>query len=99
VKGNVDGAVSSNNRVGSVATIFRTSDGVYLGSSAVIFPGVTDPPTLETLACRKSLALATDLMIDDIVVASDCKQVVKDLTSLAFRSSMKDVTRIEMLIT
>jgi hypothetical protein len=49
VKGNVDGAVSRNNRVGSVATIFRTSDGVYLGSFAVIFPGVTDPPTLEHL--------------------------------------------------
>jgi ribonuclease HI len=50
-----------------------------LGSSAIIFQGVTDPPSLEALACREALSLATDLSTQRVCVASDCKQVVNDI--------------------
>ena len=50
-----------------------------MGSSAMVFPGVCDPATLETLACREALALAADLNIRQITIASDCKQVVGDI--------------------
>jgi hypothetical protein len=45
----------------------------------MIFDGITDPAVLETLACREALALAEDLMLSSLYVASDCKQVVKDI--------------------
>jgi hypothetical protein len=44
----------------------------------MVFSRTSDLPTLEGLACREALALATDLSIQKMVVASDCKQVVSD---------------------
>jgi hypothetical protein len=52
-----------------------------MGSSAVVFKGVSDPPTLEALACREALALATDVALNRLVIASDCKQVVSDIAA------------------
>jgi hypothetical protein len=52
---------------------------LYLGASALIFPGITDPTILEALACREALALATDLGLSRFYVATDCKQVVDDI--------------------
>jgi hypothetical protein len=53
--------------------------GVYLGASALILPGITDPAILESLACREAFALAADLGLPRFYVASDCKQVVDDI--------------------
>jgi hypothetical protein len=47
MKGNADDAVARNNGPGAVAEIFRDKDRRYLGSSAVLFLGVTDRPSLE----------------------------------------------------
>ena len=66
-------------RGGSAATICRDRDGNYLGSSALVIPGVEDPATLEAIACREALALASDLHIQNFAVASDCKQVISDI--------------------
>jgi hypothetical protein len=52
-----------------------------MGSSAVVFKGVSDPPTLEALACREALALAKDVDLNRLVIASDCKQVVSDIAA------------------
>jgi ribonuclease HI len=79
VKANVDGAVSRDNGKDSAAVIFRDREGHYLGSSAIVFLGVTDPPSLEALACHEALSLAADLPIQRVYVASDCKQVVNDI--------------------
>lgn len=38
-----------------------------------------DPMMLETFACSEALALADDLDIQNMVVASDCLEVVKDI--------------------
>jgi hypothetical protein len=41
----------------------------YLGASAVVFEGVTDPGYLEVMACIESLALSDDLNIGPLKVA------------------------------
>ena len=46
----------------------------------MVFPGIVDPPTLEALACREALDLADDLGLRRILISSDCKQVVQDIT-------------------
>jgi ribonuclease HI len=58
----------------------RDDNGQYLGASAVVFSAITDPATLESLACREALALAEDLDLRRIHVASDCKTVVSDIS-------------------
>ena len=41
--------------------------------------GVDDPTSLEALACREAMCLAENLLINNYIVASDCKQVVSDI--------------------
>ena len=55
----MDSACASSS--GSCSAICRNSSGGYMGASSVCFLGVTDPPSLEALACREGLALAADL--------------------------------------
>jgi hypothetical protein len=54
-----------------------------MGSSTIIFPAITDPATLEALACREILALAANLAINKIFVASDNKQVISDIAAVS----------------
>jgi hypothetical protein len=78
---NVDAAIGKNTKVGSVAAVARDCQGNYLGASAVVFQHFTDPQTLEALACRESLALASDLMLQKITIACDCLAVVNSSRS------------------
>ena len=79
VKINVDAAVSKNSQHLSAVAVARSDGGVFLGASAVVFQGCTDPETLEALACREAVALALDLDARRIKVASDCKSVISSL--------------------
>jgi hypothetical protein len=45
----------------------------------VVYKGITDPASLESMACREALALAEDLALTTLIVASDCKGVVIDI--------------------
>ena len=45
----------------------------------IVFDGVTHPGCLEALACRDPLVLAADLHVGDVMVATDCLEVVKGL--------------------
>ncbi|XP_073362809.1 uncharacterized protein [Aegilops tauschii subsp. strangulata] len=76
---NVDGAVVRSRRGGAVAALCRDQEGHYLGSSAMVYYGITDPLTLETYACREALALADDLGQQKICVASHCQEAVNDI--------------------
>ncbi|KAI5009829.1 hypothetical protein ZWY2020_011966 [Hordeum vulgare] len=76
---NADAAMSRNQRSGTVATVCRSHEGLFLGASIIVFGGTHDPPTLEALAVREALALAKDLNLQEIHVASDCKVVVDDI--------------------
>ena len=62
----VDGAVSRDNLHGSFSAICRDSYGQFLGASAIKIQGVTEPATLEALACREALALASDLALSSL---------------------------------
>lgn len=64
---------------GSVAAICPGQTGKFLGASAVVFHGISEPSTLETLACREALALAADLNVRHLFVTCDCKAVVKEI--------------------
>jgi ribonuclease HI len=76
---NVDAAVRKNQNCGAVAAVCRGDDGVYLGASAVVVQGISDPATLEALACREALALAADLQLQSVVIASDCLEVIQSI--------------------
>ena len=75
---NVDAAVSRQG-FGSIGVICRDQSGRFIGASTCGFRNIVDPPTLEALAIREALALADDLYLRQIEVASDCKVVVEDL--------------------
>jgi hypothetical protein len=45
----------------------------------VVYKGITDPASLESMTCREALALAEDLALTRLIVASDCKGVVIDI--------------------
>lgn len=79
VKGNVDAAVARSGDMGAVAAIFRNADGKFLGASALVSRGTSDPFTMEAIACREALSLARDLDLQKIVIASDCQAVVQDI--------------------
>ena len=60
--------------------VCRDSSGLSLGSSVITIQGITDPPTLQALACREALSLAEDLNLNNLIIASDAKQVVSDIS-------------------
>jgi len=70
--------LSKNSSSVSLAAVARDSSGCYLGASTLVFAGVSDPETLEVLACREGLALANDL-IRRARVASDCLDAVRSI--------------------
>ena len=76
----VDAAIRPG-RGGSAAAVCRDSNGNYLGSSSLVVEGVDDPACLEALACREAMCLEKDLLINNYIVASDCKQVIEDIAS------------------
>ncbi|KAJ1268178.1 hypothetical protein BS78_07G117000 [Paspalum vaginatum] len=78
IKINVDAALAKNISQASVVAIAR---------DAMI--GVTDPETMEALACREGLALANDLQLQRIRLASDCINEIK--------ARMKSFTSVEVV--
>jgi hypothetical protein len=46
----------------------------------VVFPSIVDPLTLEAMACREALVFADDLGLSFLMVVSDCKGVVQDIS-------------------
>lgn len=60
--------------------------GQVLGASATTFDGLSDPATLEAHACNEALALAQDLHISKLTIASDCLEVITNINSGAASS-------------
>jgi hypothetical protein len=76
---NVDAAVSKLSARGVVGVVCRSSEGNFLGASAVVYDGVTCPRTLEALACREGLVVADDIGLGPVVVALDYLEVVNGI--------------------
>ena len=52
---NVDGALNKQGWQGVIATVCRDWDGMFLGSSVVVFAGLTNPTTLNSMRLVKHL--------------------------------------------
>ena len=63
----------------------RNNNGDYLGSSAFGVRGLIEPSTLEAIACREGLSLAEDLGLQNMVIASDCQEVVKHIKKIRWK--------------
>ncbi|KAI4990010.1 hypothetical protein ZWY2020_038373 [Hordeum vulgare] len=74
----VDVAVRKG-RGGSAPAVCWDGQGNYMGSSALVIGGLEDPVILETIAFRVALALADDLNITNVIIATDSKQTVADI--------------------
>ena len=51
----------------------------HCGQTCWVLQGISDPAVLEALACREALALASDLHVRKIKVASDCLEVINSM--------------------
>ncbi|KAE8788950.1 hypothetical protein D1007_36964 [Hordeum vulgare] len=78
---NIDGAVCKAPSIGAISAVCRDEQGAYLGSSAVVFHGLTDPLILETLARRQAQALGRELLLQKVAVASDCLNAIQEINS------------------
>ena len=90
----VDASALLDQGWGAAADVCRDAGGRYLGSSALVVPGVTNVATLGAIARREALPLAKDLSLQNFVVASDSKQVVKDIerdTYSTYRCIIKEI--------
>ena len=94
MKLNVDGGVAKVQRKGAAAVVCHSAAGVYQGSSARVFNVVMDPPLLEALACCEAMALAKDLGIQKLGIASDASDVImtiKDGSRCNYNSVLKEI--------
>ena len=62
-----------------MAAIARDEAGTFLRVYAIVMEGVLDLETAEALACREGLALASDLMLQKVRIATDCANIVKNV--------------------
>lgn len=67
---------------------------MLVGASAVVLNGVTNVETTEALACKKDLALASDLLIQKFRLASDCASVIKNLQGAGMSSYGQVIRKI-----
>ena len=75
----MDDVVAKSESKGSVAAVARDDEGKFLGCSQITMDGISDPATLECLACREALALACDLNIQRLKISTVCLEVARSL--------------------
>lgn len=76
---NVDGAFSRGGETAAAMAFCRDASGIYVGASALVLGNINDSTVIEALACREGLALAADLNLASITIASDCQTLVTDI--------------------
>jgi hypothetical protein len=74
-----DAAVSKSGSHGAVAAVCRDNQGAFIACSAFVVQKVSDPETLEAMACLEALAPAEDCRINKVLVASDCLNVINNI--------------------
>jgi hypothetical protein len=57
----VDAAMAKTTTGGALGDVCRSADGVFLGASSLTIHGITNPATMEAIACRETITLAQDL--------------------------------------
>lgn len=76
---NVGVALSKNLRRASAAAVARDEAGNFLGASAMMMLGITEPEIMEAMALREGMAVANDLSLRRVHMASDCANAVRSM--------------------
>nr|TKW19887.1 hypothetical protein SEVIR_4G049000v2 [Setaria viridis] len=82
---NVDAATSKNSNISAAVAMACDGGGNFLGASALVLKGIVDAETVEVIACREGLALASDPSLQNLRVASDCANVEINSRRRCFR--------------
>ena len=59
--------------------LFAETGGLFFDASVIVFGGINEATTLKVLAIREAMALAEDLNLQSVHVASDCELVTEDI--------------------
>ena len=79
MKINVDTALAKNSRVIAAAAVARDAMGKFLVASAVVMEGLLEPNTVEAIACKEGVALASDLVLRDCRLSCDNAEVIRSI--------------------
>ena len=79
MKINVDVALAKNSGVVAAAAVARDIVGKFLGASVVVMEGLLEPNTVEAIACKEGLALASDLVLRDCRLSCDNVEVIRSI--------------------
>jgi ribonuclease HI len=79
MKLNVDAAISKNTLKSASAVVARDDKGTFLGASVMVRYGITDPETMEIMACNEGLALTADLLLSKIRLACDNISAIRNI--------------------
>jgi ribonuclease HI len=93
---NVDAAVRKQGRIGALAALCRSDDGLFLGASTIVRRGIIDPTILEALACREALALVLDLQLTKVKIATYCLEVIKSMEGSYLRKCSTIIQEIKL---
>lgn len=63
----------------SVVAVARDSRGMFIGASAIVMEGISDPEIMEVVAVKEGLALASNLSMQRLRLASDNINVIRSL--------------------
>jgi hypothetical protein len=63
MKINVDVALAKSSGSVVAAAVARDFTGCFVGASTVVMEGSLEPETMEAIACKEGLALASDLLL------------------------------------
>lgn len=87
MKLNVDAVVGRHGDGGSCVFVCRDQNGVYIGASASVLRDMVQPEILEAITVWEAFALASDLHLAHIHIASDCATLVNNLKAAKTESA------------
>jgi ribonuclease HI len=83
---NTDAAISKDSGRGAATAIARDEVGNFMGASALVIAGISEPETMEAIAYREGLSLASDLQLNRVKLVSDCANIVWSILEEAMGS-------------
>ena len=75
VKINTDGVVDVGAVRGGTGIVARDHLGEFLFARCTSYGGITDPETLEVLACRDAMLAAREKGVANLIIESDCANI------------------------
>lgn len=76
MKINIDAAISKNSIVSIMAGLVR---GKFMAASTLVMEGLYNAETMEAIACREGLALASNLVVLVFRMTTDCANVMRSI--------------------